>query len=166
MQSALLLQDPKVAEQMGQALAHHFQSKKVSAVISPAIGGLIIGHETARALGVRGIFAEKDDQGAVVLRRGFEILPGENILIVEDVITTGLSTGEVIKLVESYGGKVVGIGCVVNRSETQGIPGLGEKWQNEAKSLLRLEIKSWPANDCQLCKKNIPAVKPGSRKKT
>jgi orotate phosphoribosyltransferase len=161
MQSALLLQNPDVAEQMGQSLAELFP-ETVDAVLSPALGGLIIGHEVGRAKKCRAIFAEKDDAGQPVLRRGFEIKPGEKILVIEDVITTGLSTTEVVNLVKKAKGNVIGIGAIVNRSGKQ----LNELFTSApAHSLLEVNVKTWDAKDCELCKKGIPAVKPGSRKK-
>lgn len=158
MQSAVLLQDTEVAEELGQALAEKFKDgDPIDAVISPALGGLIIGHEVARAFGVRFIFTEKDDAGKTILRRGFKIDPGEKLLVIEDVITTGKSTNEVIHLVKQNNGEVAGVGCVVDRSE---------KGQTlTIQSLLKISIESWPDAECELCRQNIPAVKPGSRKK-
>ncbi len=162
MQSALLLQHPKIAAELGQKIAEHF-SGTIDTVLSPAIGGLIIGHEVARAKGVRAIFSEKDEQGKPVLRRGFSLSAGEKVLVVEDVITTGLSTGEVIGLAQAAGAELIGVGSVVNRSGTEN--------RNLAKfgkpvfSLLNLKVESWKPEECALCKKGIPAVKPGSRKK-
>lgn len=162
MQSALLLQHPDISEEMGQQIAAQFPGK-IDTVVSPAIGGLIIGQEVARAKKCRAIFSEKDDQGKPVLRRGFELSQGEKVLVVEDVITTGLSTGEVIGLVQNSGAELVGVGSVVNRS--------GGENKNLAKfgkpvfSILNLKVESWKPEECVLCKKGIPAVKPGSRKK-
>jgi len=162
MQSALLLQHPQLAEQMGQAIAEQFKGD-VDAVLSPAIGGLIIGHEVARAKGCRAIFSEKDDAGKPVLRRSFEIQPDEKILVVEDVITTGLSTNEVITLVTSAKAKLAGVGSIVNRSGKK--PEEIFKYGVPAHSLLELDVKTWKPGNCDLCKKGIPAIKPGSRKK-
>lgn len=163
MQSALLLQHPKVAEDLGRLIAEKFP-EHVDTVVSPAIGGLVIGQEVARAKGTRAIFSEKDDQGKPVLRRGFELSPREKVLVIEDVITTGLSTDEVISLVEKSGAELVGVGSVVNRSggENQTLA----KWGKPVFSLLNLKVESWKPEACELCKKGIPAVKPGSRKKT
>jgi orotate phosphoribosyltransferase len=163
MQSAVLLQDPVVAEKLGQSLAEKFPGD-VDAVLSPAIGGLIIGHEVARAKGCRAIFSEKDDAGKPVLRRSFEIQPGEKILVIEDVITTGLSTGEVAGLVTQAKGNIVGVGSIVNRSGKK--PGTLFNFSAPVHSLLELDVKTWPPADCALCKQGSPAVKPGSRKKT
>lgn len=161
MQSALILQHPEDAEELGKRLAQEFPMK-VDAVISPAIGGLIIGHEVARAKGVRAIFSEKDDQGKPILRRGFSINPHEKILVIEDVITTGLSTSEVIKLVENTGGELVGVGSIVNRSGKSNEQ--LAKWGDKVKSLLTIEVKQWTSGECHLCKEGVPVVKPGSRK--
>jgi orotate phosphoribosyltransferase len=162
LQSALLLQHPDVAEKLGKALAEKFPGK-IDTVVSPAIGGLVIGQEVARAKRCRAIFSEKDDQGKPILRRGFELEPGEKVLIVEDVITTGLSTLEVVTLVQKAGAELIGIGSIVNRSEKP-----NEKLLQIGKpvhALLNLKVESWGADNCALCKKGIPAVKPGSRKK-
>jgi len=162
LQSALVLQDARNAEKLGKALAAKFPGG-VDVVLSPALGGLIIGHEVARAKKARAIFAEKDAAGIPVLRRGFSIGQGEKVLVIEDVITTGLSTGEVVKLAREAKAEIAGIGAIVNRSGKK----LGEIFP-EIKalfSLLDLDVKSWKAEDCELCKKGIPAVKPGSRNK-
>lgn len=162
LQCALVLQDPAIAEALGKRLADEFQ-KPVDVVLSPAIGGLIIGHEVARAKGARAIFAEKDDSGKPVLRRGFSISAKENVLVIEDVITTGLSTNEVISLAANYNATLTGIGSIVNRG---GAPDQKfTKWGVPVKSLLSLDVKSWTPGECELCRKNIPAVKPGTRKK-
>lgn len=161
-QSALLLQDPETAEDLGQAIASKFPGP-IDAVVSPAIGGLIIGHEVARAKKTRAIFVEKDDTGKPVLRRNFHIDPQEKILIVEDVITTGLSTGEVLKLVREAQGTVVGVGSVVNRAG--GKNATLDSWKVPVESLLILDVQTWKPEVCPLCKEGKPAVKPGSRKK-
>lgn len=160
MQSALLLQNPVIAEQMGQKLAALLPDTDV--VVSPAMGGLIIGHEVARAKKVRHIFSEKDDQGKPVLRRGFQLKAGEKVLVIEDVITTGLSTREVISLVEKAGANLVGVGSIVNRSGQ--INEQLTQWKDKIKSLLNLEVKQWTAGECHLCKQGSTPIKPGSRK--
>jgi orotate phosphoribosyltransferase len=162
LQTALLLQHPDVAAQIGATLAETFKTE-IEAVLSPAIGGIVIGQETARAIGCRAMFTEKDDAGKTVLRRGFEIKPGEKILVVEDVITTGLSSNEVINLVKAAGGKLVGIGSVVNRSGKKGTEVFAHSVP--VHSLLEVNAKTWDPKECPLCKQGIPAVKPGSRKK-
>ena len=162
-QSAILLQDPKVAEDLGQRLAAKFP-ERVTAVLSPAIGGLIIGHEVARAKGARAIFSEKDENGKPVLRRGFSLNQDDRVLVIEDVITTGLSTNEVVSLVGPLGAVLVGIGSLVNRGGTP--EEKLSKWKKPVHSLLSLPAESWTPGDCELCREGkIPAVKPGSRKK-
>ena len=160
-QSALLLQDPETAEHLGKSIAEKFPP--VDVVVSPAMGGLIIGHEVARAKKVRAIFVEKDDTGKPVLRRNFHIDPKEKVLVIEDVITTGLSTGEVLKLVKEWDGEIVGVGSVVNRSQTQNTKLAA--WKVPVHALLNLEVKTWKAEECPLCKEGTSAIKPGSRKK-
>jgi len=161
MQSALLLQYPDIAENLGRSLAQVFPGP-VDVVVSPALGGLIIGQEVARAKKCRAIFSEKNDQGKPVLRRGFEISAGEKVIVIEDVITTGLSTSEVLNLVEQAGGTLVGVGSIVNRSGKQNEKLL--RWKAPVHSLLTLEVQSWDPASCPLCKEGLPAVKPGSRK--
>jgi len=161
LQTALLLQYPSIAEHLGKQLAARFNDR-VDVVISPAIGGLIIGQEVAREKKARAIFSEKDDQGKPALRRGFTLSPNERTLVIEDVITTGLSTAEVVKLVKENNAELVGIGSVVNRSLGKN-PHL-EQFHKPVSSLLSLAVESWQPSDCRLCKQGIPAVKPGSRK--
>jgi len=163
LQSAILLQHPAIAEDLGKRLAELFPGR-VTAVLSPAIGGLIIGHEVARAKGARAIFSEKDESGKPVLRRGFSLDQDDKVLVIEDVITTGLSTNEVVSLVGPLGAELVGIGSLVNRG---GSPDEKlSKWKKPAHSLLPIDVNSWTAGECTLCLEGkIPAVKPGSRKK-
>jgi orotate phosphoribosyltransferase len=163
LQCALILQDPVIAERLGKALAAKFTSRP-AAILSPAIGALIIGHEVARAMNARAIFAEKDETGKPVLRRGFSINPDEKVLVIEDVITTGLSTNEVVSLVEAADADLVGIGSIVNRGGTPDEK--FTKWNTAVHSLLNIEVQSWTPGDCELCRQGkLPAVKPGSRKK-
>ena len=128
------------------------------AVASPALGGLIIGHEVARALGVRFIFTERDAEGKMTLRRGFTIESGEEFVVVEDVITTGGSTLEVVQVLQSFGAKVLSIGSIIDRSG--GTANLGYPYV----SLTTLKPETWPADFCPLCKDGVPVEKPGSRK--
>lgn len=161
LQCALLLQDPVVAEDLGRRIAEALPGD-VDTVLSPAIGGLVIGHEVARAKKARAIFSEKDERGKPALRRGFSLSRGERVLVIEDVITTGLSTNEVVSLAEASGAELVGIGSIVNRGGTP-----AEKftnWSKPVRSLLNIEVKSWTPGDCALCSRGLPAVKPGSRK--
>jgi orotate phosphoribosyltransferase len=125
-------------------------------VISPAIGGIVVGQEVARALGVRAIFAERES-GHMTLRRGFQIGKEECALVVEDVMTTGGSSGDVMQVVEALGGRVVGLGVVVDRS------GGAARWSVPTESLARLDAVTYSPEDCPLCRDKVPLVKPGSR---
>ena len=158
-QSALILQYPKEAERLGEELAKKIKENniKVDVVVSPAIGGIVIGQEMGRALSVRAIFTERVD-GKVFLRRGFSVSANEKVLVVEDVITTGLSTREVIETLKANGAQVVAVVSLVDRSVEKvnfGVPRF---------SLLSLEVKSYKEEDCPMCKEGSIAVKPGSRK--
>ena len=125
-------------------------------VVAPALGGVIVAHEVARALGLRALFTERQD-GAMTLRRGFHLEQGEPVLVVEDVITTGKSTRETVDCVLDAGGKVVGIGALVDRS------GGAVTFDVPKAALVTLDVKTYDPDDCPLCKAGQPAVKPGSR---
>jgi orotate phosphoribosyltransferase len=156
LQSALVLQQPDMATKLCAALAEHFKDFKIEIVIAPALGGVFVSHETARALGVRAIFAERVN-GELTLRRGFTIKPGERVLVVEDVITTGKSTKETIAVVQKAGGAVIAAGSLVDRSggkATLGVP---------YKSLLTLEVPSYTPETCPMCRLGSTPIKPGSR---
>lgn len=156
LQCALVLQHPRHAETLGRALAGAVAAE-VDVVASPAMGGLIIGHEVARALGVRHIFAERDAQRRMTLRRGFAVRPGERALIVEDVITTGGSTMEVAELLRGLGAEVVAAASIIDRSG--GAADLGVP----RAALATLTVETWPPEDCPLCRSGAAVVKPGSR---
>lgn len=156
LQCALVLQQPRHAETLGRALAGMARHLGAEAVLSPAMGGVIIGHEVGRALGVRAMFAERQD-GALTLRRGFTIAPGERVLIVEDVLTTGLSTRETMDVARVAGAVVVGAAAIINRSG--GEPGLGVPFV----ALAHHALPTFHADACPLCAEGQPAVKPGSR---
>jgi orotate phosphoribosyltransferase len=156
LQSALVLQQPDIATRLCAALADHFRNTKIEAVIAPALGGVFVSHETARALGVRALFAERVN-GELTLRRGFTIKPGERILVVEDVITTGKSTRETIEVVKNAGGVAVAAASLVDRSG--GKAELGVPY----KSLVTLDVPSYTAGECPLCKAGSTPIKPGSR---
>jgi len=160
LQCALVLQHPQFAEKLGRKLAaallHVAGSEKIRVVASPAIGGLIIGHEVARALGTRFIFAERD-AGKMTLRRGFEVAPGETAVVVEDVITTGGSTREVIEALRQRGVRVLAAGSIIDRSGGKVDLGLPRV------ALETLTVVSHPPESCPLCAQGIPVVKPGSR---
>jgi len=156
LQSALVLQQPDIATQLCAQLATHFKGQRVEAVIAPALGGVFVSHETARALGVRALFAERVN-GELTLRRGFTIRPGERVLVVEDVITTGKSTRETINVVHRAGGMVIGAAALVDRSG--GKAELGVPYR----SLVTLDVPAYSAESCPMCKAGSAPVKPGSR---
>lgn len=163
-QCALVLQYPKYAEQLGRALAAEFMDLRVDCVASPALGGLIIGHEVARAIPprpdgkpVRAIFVERDSLGILTLRRGFRVEPDEHVLVVEDVWTTGGSTCETIRVLEEAGARVVAAGALVDRS------GGMIELPVRTEALVDLKIESYDPSDCPLCRDGDVAVKPGSR---
>lgn len=156
-QCALVLQYPQYAEKLCREIANHFIGQNIETVISPAIGGIVAGQEVARLLGARAIFAERVD-GKMTLRRGFALKKGERVLAVEDVVTTGGSLKEVINLAQQVGADVVGVGYIVDRSGGKtsfAVPGF---------SVFQMDVVAHQPDDCPLCKKGIPLVKPGSRK--
>ena len=156
LQCALVLQHPREAEVLGAALGELVRSLGVQTVLSPALGGIVIGQEVGRALGVRAIFAERQD-GTLTLRRGFTLDPGEKVLVVEDVVTTGGSTRETMDVARAAGAVVVGACAIVDRSG--GKHGLDVPFH----ALLPMDVKTYQPDDCPLCKEGLPIVKPGSR---
>ncbi len=163
-QCALVLQYPRYAEQLGRALAAEFHDLRVDCVASPALGGVVLGQEVARAIETRpdgsptrAVFVERDPRGSLALRRGFEIEPGEHVLVVEDVWTTGSSTFETIRVIEQAGGLVVAAGALIDRSSGR------VELPVRAEALLELKIASYDAIDCPLCRAGTAAVRPGSR---
>jgi orotate phosphoribosyltransferase len=156
LQCALVLQHPREAELLGAALGNLVRSLGVQTVLSPALGGIVIGQEVGRALGVRAIFAERQD-GALSLRRGFALEAGETVLVVEDVVTTGGSTRETMDVARASGAVVVGACAIVDRSG--GKQGLDVPFH----ALLPMDVKTYQPDDCPLCKQGLPVVKPGSR---
>jgi orotate phosphoribosyltransferase len=156
LQCALVLQYPEHADYIGRALAAKFRDDRVDVVVAPAIGGIIVAHETARAVGVRALFSERE-AGVMTLRRGFRLSQGERVLVVEDVVTTGGSTRETIQAVIDTDGVVIGAGSVVDRSN--GAVDVGVRRQ----ALLSLDVTAYAPENCPLCKEGVPVVKPGSR---
>ncbi len=156
MQCALVLQDPASAEVLGRELAGHLRALQPTVVLSPALGGLIIGHEVARALGVRAIFAERQD-GQLMLRRGFTVSPSDRVVVVEDVVTTGKSTRETLDVAQAAGAQIAGAGSIVDRSG--GNSNLGVPYT----SLLQIDLPTYQPESCPLCAAGRPVVKPGSR---
>lgn len=156
LQSALVLQYPEQAEALGRALAAPFADLRVAAVVAPAIGGIPVSHEVARALGARALFGEREN-GVMTLRRGFSLSPGERCLVVEDVITTGGSTREVVACVETNAGTVVGVGSLIDRS------GGTAAFSVKRVALATVDAVNYRPEDCPLCKTGSQAVKPGSR---
>lgn len=156
LQCALVLQHPAEAERLGRALAELLQSYGATVVLSPALGGLIIGHEVGRALGVRAIFAERQD-GKLTLRRGFSLAPADRVVVIEDVVTTGGSTRETMDVAARAGATVVAAGAVIDRSG--GAASLGVPFH----ALATLALPAYPPESCPLCAAGQPVVKPGSR---
>ena len=156
LQSALVLQYPEHAAALGRALAAPFRRDAVQTVLAPAIGGILVAHEVARALGVRALFTERES-GVMRLRRGFTLAAGERCLVVEDVITTGGSTREVVQCVEEAGGTVVGVGSLIDRS------GGTASFAAKRVALATVKATTWPPDACPLCSGGSQAVKPGSR---
>jgi orotate phosphoribosyltransferase len=155
-QCARLLQNPEFAAETGRALAEACRHLAPEAVVSPAMGGIIIGHEVARALATRGFFAERVD-GVLRFRRGFTISPGEKVIVVEDVVTTGKSTLETVDAVHDAGGEVVGLAAIIDR-------GGGVNLSLPFFALLGLRTPTFEARDCPICQAGkVPLTKPGSR---
>lgn len=157
MQSAKLFIDTKQSEIVCKALAEKLAGEKIDLVVSPAIGGILMGYEVARQLGVPNIFAEREN-GEMTLRRGFTIEKGTKVVVVEDVVTTGGSVKEVVKLVQGMGAEVVAVASLVDRSN--GAVDFGVKYVN----LISMEVVSYEPDECPLCKEGkIELIKPGSR---
>lgn len=157
LQCAIALQSTADATEFGAALAAHFKNEQIETVGSPAIGGLVIGYETARQLGVRFIWTERE-QGQMKLRRGFTVRQGERILVVEDVITTGGSTRDTIAALQDLGASVVAAASIIDRSggtADVGVPRV---------SLATLSVSAFAASECEACARGEPVIKPGSRK--
>src|SRR5437879_10636811 len=156
LQSALVLQRPEYATALGAELAAPFKEEGVQVVVAPAIGGILVAHEVARALGARALFTEREN-GVMRLRRGFTLGRGERCLVVEDVITTGGSTREVVRCVEEHGGVVVGVGSLIDRS------GGAASFPVKRAALATVTAATYQPEACPLCKAGSQAIKPGSR---
>jgi orotate phosphoribosyltransferase len=157
LQCALVLQHPAEAESLGWAISEHFKHDNIQLVASPAIGGIIIGHEVARKLGARFIWTEREN-GEMTLRRGFSVSPGERTLVVEDVVTTGGSTRETVNALQAAGANVVAAASIIDRSSGDADVGVRRI------ALATLNVPSVDPSICELCKRGEAAVKPGSRK--
>jgi len=158
LQCALVLQHPTEAESFGRAIAEHFKQDNIQLVASPAIGGIVIGHEVARKLGARFIWTERE-LGEMTLRRGFSVSPGERTIVVEDVVTTGGSTRDTINALAVAGASVIGAASIIDRSAggaDVGVPRM---------ALASLNVPSVDPSICELCKRGEEAIKPGSRRK-
>jgi len=155
-QCAKVLQYPKYLHLLAGEIAKHFEYSEIEVVISPAIGGVVVGTEVGRMLGVRTLFAERKD-GRMELRRGFEIHPAERCLVVEDVVTTGGSVFEVVDIVNREKGVLAGVGYIVDRSNGK------INFESKHFSVLQLDVVAYKPEECPLCAQGIPVVKPGSR---
>jgi len=157
LQCALVLQFPEKAEAFGRAIAEKFEGQGIQLVASPAIGGILIGHEVARALGARFVWTERE-AGHMTLRRGFTVSPGEKTLVVEDVVTTGGSTRDTIEALKTAGADVIAAASIIDRSAGSADVGV------PLTALASLKVLSVEAVVCDACKLGEPVVKPGSRK--
>lgn len=163
LQCALVLQHPPQAETLGRAIADRVRDLRATVVLSPALGGVVIGQEVGRALGVRAIFAERQD-GRLALRRGFTLDGTDRVLVVEDVMTTGGSTRETIEVAKAAGGLVVGTASIVDRSPSTGSGQAGSlHFDVPFVTLLRIDLPTYEPETCPLCAQGLPVVKPGSR---
>ena len=155
-QCARVLQFPKYLHLLAGEIAKHFEYSEIEVVLSPAIGGIVVGTEVGRMLGARTLFTERKD-GKMELRRGFEIRPSERCLVVEDVVTTGGSVFEVVYIVKREKGTLAGVGYIVDRSNGK------ITFESKHFSVLQLDVIAYPPEQCPMCKNGIPVVKPGSR---
>ena len=159
LQCAKVFRNTKYSEELCSALAEQFRNDGVEVVIGPAMGAVQMAYEVSRGLHCENFFAERDQDVKMCLRRGFEVQPGQKVLLVEDVVTTGGSVREVLELVKAAGGDVVGIGSIVDRTGGKidfGVP---------FKAVISMEVESYEPSECPLCQEGkIPVIKPGSRK--
>jgi orotate phosphoribosyltransferase len=152
-----ILEQPRYTEMLCSEIAENYRNKNIDVVVGPMTGGIILAYEVGKQLGTKAIFTERVD-GKMKFRRGFSLSSKDNVLVVEDIITTGGSVFEVIEEVKSFGAKIIGISCLVDRSNGK------VKIDHPFKPLITLDVKSYKAEDCPLCKSGTKAVKPGSRK--
>jgi len=163
-QCAKLLQYPDKAAAalagVAEIIRKDIQAGKleIHAVVGPAMGGIVVAYELGRQLGLPAFFTERDDTGKMALRRGFEVKPGQKILITEDVVTTGKSSGECAAILQEHGAEITALACLVDRREA----GINVPWP--LYPACKVDALNWEADACELCKKGIPAIKPGSRK--
>jgi orotate phosphoribosyltransferase len=158
LQCALLLQHPMEAAAFGKAIAERFRDQRIEAVAAPAIGGLVIGYEVARSLNARFIWTERDTEGKMTLRRGFTVRPGESVLVVEDVITTGGSTRETVQTLRDVGAHVIGAASIIDRSSGRADVGVPRV------ALATLNVPAVAPSACDACARGEQAIKPGSIK--
>jgi orotate phosphoribosyltransferase len=156
LQSALVLQYPDFAERLGRALGSRLEHLQPTVVLSPALGGIVIGQEVGRALQVRSIFAERQD-GKLTLRRGFALAPSDRVVVVEDVITTGLSTRETIEAAQAAGAQVAGAAAIIDRGTDP------SRLNVPLQALVRMQVPAYQPDACPMCAAGQPVVKPGSR---
>ncbi|MFH1046002.1 MAG: orotate phosphoribosyltransferase [Candidatus Omnitrophota bacterium] len=157
LQCARVLEDPKLCARLARSLAAHFKTKKIDVVIGPAMGGITLAYELARALGARALFAEREE-GKMCLRRGFTVRAKENVVVAEDVITTGGSVKEVIAALAPLGARIAGVAALIDRSGGASVFG-----KIPFQSLAKVNIKTFSPEQCPLCRQGLPLVKPGSR---
>jgi len=156
LQCALVLQHPAHAEMLGRGLAEQTRALRPTVILSPALGGIVIGQEVGRALGLRAIFAERQD-GMLTLRRGFTIGDSDRVLVVEDVLTTGGSTRETMLVARASGAQVVGVASIVDRSDG------GPRFEVPFHALLTITLPNYEPGKCPLCAQGLAVIKPGSR---
>jgi orotate phosphoribosyltransferase len=162
LQCALVLQQPASAEMLGRAIAERTRGWRPTAVLSPALGGVVIGHEVGRALGVRALFAERQD-GELMLRRGFVLGERDRVLVIEDVLTTGKSTRETIQVARAAGAQIAGAASIVDRSDAATGSAHADDFGVPFAALLDIALPTFEPDKCPLCAQGIPVVKPGSR---
>ncbi len=156
LQCATILQHPTLAARLCQALAERFVNDEATCVVAPALGGILVAHETARQLGARAVFAERNE-GRLQFRRSFSIFPHDRVLLVEDVVTTGGSIEELMRLVRDANATIVGVGALIDRS------GGWAAFDVKYHALVSLRLKTFSSSECPLCKEGVPVTKPGSR---